>query len=52
MFQKRRHYSSSFVEEVDLLQDVITDEDREKAESLGLITIEEYEADVASGKLL
>ena len=37
---------------VDLVQDVITDEDREKAESLGLITIEEYEADVASGKLL
>ena len=37
---------------VDLVQDVITDEDREKAESLGLITIEEYEAYVASGKLL
>ena len=37
---------------VDLVQDVITDEDRKKAESLGLITIEEYEADVASGKLL
>jgi len=36
----------------DLVQDVITDEDRKKAESLGLITIEEYEADVASGKLL
>ena len=37
---------------VDLVQDVITDEDKEKAESLGLITIEEYEANVASGKLL
>ena len=37
---------------VDLVQDVITDEVRKKAESLGLITIEEYEADVASGKLL
>ena len=34
------------------LQDVITDEDREKAGSLGLITIEKYEANVASGKLL
>ena len=37
---------------VDLVQDVITDEGREKAESLRFITIEEYEANVASGKLL
>ena len=37
---------------VDLVQDVLGDEDRSEAESLGLITIEEYEACVASGKLL
>ena len=37
---------------VDLIQDVLRAEDRLEAESLGLITIEEYEACVASGKLL
>ena len=37
---------------VDLVQDVITDKDRAEAESLGIITIDEYEANVANGKLL
>jgi len=37
---------------VDLIQDVLTAEDRAEAESLGLITLEEYEAYVARGKLL
>lgn len=37
---------------VDLIQDVLTAEDQAEAESLGLITLEEYEAYVARGKLL
>jgi len=37
---------------VDLIQDVLTAEDRAEAGSLGLITLEEYEAYVARGKLL
>ena len=37
---------------VDLIQDVLTAEDHAEAESLGLITLEEYEAYVARGKLL
>ena len=37
---------------VDLIQDVLTAEDRAEAESLGLITLEEYEAYVARDKLL
>ena len=37
---------------VGLVQDVITDKDRAEAESLGIITIDEYEANVANGKLL
>ena len=37
---------------VDLIQDVLTAEDRAEAESLGLITLEEYEAYVARGRLL
>ena len=37
---------------VDLVQDVITANDKNEAESLGIITIEEYEENVASGKLL
>lgn len=37
---------------VDLVQDVITNKDRAEAESLGIITIDEYEANVANGKLL
>ena len=37
---------------VDLIQDALTAEDRAEAESLGLITLEEYEAYVARGKLL
>ena len=37
---------------VDILQDVLKTKDRDEAESLGLITVEEYEAYVARGKLL
>ena len=37
---------------VELIQDVLTAEDRAEAGSLGLITLEEYEAYVARGKLL
>jgi len=37
---------------VDLIQDVLAAEDRAEAGSLGLITLEEYEAYVARGKLL
>ena len=37
---------------VDLVQDVITDKDRAEAEALGIITIDEYEANVAAGTLL
>ena len=37
---------------VDLIQDVLTAEDRAEAESLGLITLEEYESYVARGKLV
>ncbi len=37
---------------VDLIQDVLTAKDRAEAESSGLITLEEYEAYVARGKLL
>ena len=37
---------------VDLVQDVLTEEDRAEAISLGLLTIEEYENYVAVGKLV
>ncbi len=37
---------------IDLMQDVLTDSDRAEAESLGLITIEDYEARVAAGTLV
>jgi|TARA_B110000879_G_scaffold60680_1_gene85126 predicted pyridoxine 5'-phosphate oxidase superfamily flavin-nucleotide-binding protein len=37
---------------IDLMQDVLTDQDRDKAESLGLITIEEYESYVSQGKVI
>ncbi len=37
---------------IDIVQDVLKSQDRAEAESLGLITVEEYEAYVARGKLL
>ncbi|MCH2352137.1 MAG: pyridoxamine 5'-phosphate oxidase family protein [Pseudomonadales bacterium] len=37
---------------IDLMQDVLNDQDRAEAASLGLITVEEYEAYVSEGKLL
>ena len=37
---------------IDLMQDVLNDQDRIEAASLGLITIEKYEMYVAEGKLL
>ena len=36
---------------VDLLQDVLSEADREQAQQLGLISIEEYESRVAAGRL-
>ena len=37
---------------IDIVQDVLKSQDRAEAESLGLITVEEYESYVARGKLL
>lgn len=37
---------------IDIVQDVLKSDDRAEAESLGLITVEEYETYVARGKLL
>jgi LDH2 family malate/lactate/ureidoglycolate dehydrogenase len=37
---------------VDLLQDVLSDADRAEAASLGVITIEDYDAKVLRGEVL
>ena len=50
--QKDGSVSLALWKRIDILQDVLGAKDRAEAESIGLITVEEYEAYVARGKLL
>jgi hypothetical protein len=50
--QKDGAVSLALWKRIDILQDVLGAKDRAEAESIGLITVEEYEACVARGELL
>jgi predicted pyridoxine 5'-phosphate oxidase superfamily flavin-nucleotide-binding protein len=50
--QKDGSVSLALWKRIDILQDVLGAKDRAEAEPIGLITVEEYEAYVARGKLL